>query len=108
MKAMLYDDGNVACDDTSLIIRRYYFPWGTKTVPYTTIRSIGRLSPLGVRKWRLWGSGDFVHWWNIDAGRQRKNVALVINTGRHIRPTITPDDPDTVERILAEHLPQAA
>jgi hypothetical protein len=29
-------------------------------------------------------------------------VALVLDVGHRIRPTITPDDPETVERILRE------
>jgi len=53
-------------------------------------------------KWRIWGSGDFVHYWNLDAGRPNKEVALEIGLGRRIIPTITPDDPDTVGRILVE------
>jgi hypothetical protein len=102
MMAVFYDDGKIACDDTRLIIRRYY-PWGAKTIPYDAIRSVSHLTPLGVRKWRLWGSGDFVHWWNLDRRRPEKELALVIDTGHHIRPTITPDDPQAVERILTEH-----
>jgi len=31
-------------------------------------------------------------------------MALVIDVGHHVRPTITPDDPDDVERILASHI----
>ncbi len=59
----------------------------------------------GVRgKWRIWGSGDFVHWWNLDRRRPSKEIALEIDTGGRIRPTITPDDPETVDRILLEHL----
>jgi hypothetical protein len=103
MKGMLYDDGKIACDDTSLIIRRYY-PWGAKRVPYSSIRSVKHLSPLVVRKWRLWGSGDVVHWWNLDRDRPKKELALEIDTGRRIHPTITPDDPRRVDRILTEHL----
>jgi hypothetical protein len=76
---MLYEDGKIARDDTSLIIRRYY-PWGAKKIPYSTIRSVGHLSPLRVSKWRLWGSGDFVHWWNLDRSRPTKELALVIDT----------------------------
>lgn len=98
---MLYDDGKIACDETSLIIRRYY-PWGAKTIPCTAIRSVDHLSPLGVRRWRLWGSGDFRHWWNLDPRRTKKDLALVLDTGHQIRPTITPDDPEAVERILAK------
>jgi hypothetical protein len=31
-------------------------------------------------------------------------MALVIDVGRRVRPTITPDDPDVVERVLAERV----
>jgi hypothetical protein len=48
-----------------------------------------------------------VHWWNLDRGRPTKDVALVLDVGGRIRPTITPDDPETVERILAEHVSPA-
>jgi hypothetical protein len=99
---MLYDDGLVALDDNSVLIRRYYFPWGNKRIPYSSIRSFTRLAPIRVRKWRLSGSGDFVHWWNLDLHRSKKNVAIVIDVGKWIRPTITPDDPDAVEHILSE------
>jgi len=34
---------------------------------------------------------------------QSQETALVIDVGRRILPTITPDDADAVERILAEH-----
>jgi hypothetical protein len=61
-----------------------------------------------VRKWRIWGSGDFVHWWNRDLQRPNKTVALVLDVGRRVRPTITPDDPETVELIIKEHLPSGA
>ena len=101
---MLYDDGRIACDDHSVVIRRYYV-WGSaKTIPYDTVRSVTR-QPLSwlTGKWRIWGSSDFMHWWNLDPGRPKKETALVINVGKRILPTITPDDPDAVERILAEH-----
>jgi hypothetical protein len=101
-EAMLYDDGRIACDAANLLIRRYYL-WGDKRIPYTSIRSIRRF-PLGIRKWRLSGSGDFLHWWNFDPGRPKKEIALDIDTGHRIHPTITPDDPEAVERIINEHL----
>lgn len=101
-----YDDGAIACDDETLVIRRYY-PWGAKRIPYTKINGVTELPLVGlnkVRRWRLWGSGDFVHWWNLDTKRPYKTVALVIDVGRHVRPTITPDDPETVERILKQQI----
>jgi hypothetical protein len=103
---VLYDDGRVACDDEGLLIRGYY-PWGAKRIPYASIRAVDNLPLTGmnkVRRWRIWGSGDFIHWWNFDPTRTGKTLALVIDVGRQIRPTITPDDPQAVERILGEHL----
>jgi hypothetical protein len=101
---MLYDDGRIACDDSNLIIRRYY-PWGSaKRIPYSAIRSVSNWQMTGVGgKWRIWGSGDFKHWWNLDPGRPNKERALEIHLSGRVLPTITPDDPETVERILAEH-----
>jgi hypothetical protein len=103
---IVYDDGGIVCDDQRLRINRYY-PWGRKQIPYAAIKGVTVLPLTGanrVRRWRIWGSGDFVHWWNLDTHRPNKEVALVIDVGRRIRPTITPDDPTTVERILVEHL----
>ena len=101
-----YEDGGILCDDQGLTIRRYYL-WGAKRIPYTSIRGVEELPLTGaskVRRWRIWGSGDFVHWWNLDPHRPGKDLALVIDDGHHVRPTITPDDPDAVERILAGHI----
>jgi hypothetical protein len=101
---VLYDDGGIACDESGLTIRHYYL-WGPKRIPYASMRSVKK-APLGAirGKWRIWGSGDFVHWYNLDWRRPRKEVALEIDAGGRIRPTITPDDPDAVDRILGEHL----
>jgi hypothetical protein len=57
-----------------------------------------------VRRWRIWGSGDFVHWWNLDPHRPTKDTALVIDIGARVRPTITPDDAARVERIVRSHI----
>lgn len=98
----LYNDGEIVCDDTGLLIRRYY-PWGSKRIPYSSIKTVSRL-PIRIRKWRLWGSGDLRHWWNLDPKRPKKNLALELDTGHRIHPTITPEDVEAVERILREHL----
>jgi hypothetical protein len=101
-----YDAGGVACDDKGIVLKRYY-PWGAKRIPYPPIKGVQHLPLTGtskVRRWRIWGSGDFVHWWNLDTRRPGKTVALVIDVGRRIRPTITPDDPERVEQILRDHL----
>jgi hypothetical protein len=108
MATPTYDDGTIRCDDQGIAIRRYY-PWGTKTIGYTSIRGVKTLPLTGankMRRWRIWGSGDFVHWWNFDPGRPKKDVALVLDVGHRVRPTITPDDATAVARIIAEKSPQ--
>jgi hypothetical protein len=102
---MLYDDGRVACDTIGLTIARYY-PWGAKRIAYESIRSIQRFPLKRIRgRWRLWGSGDFVHWYNLDLGRPHKVTAIEINVGRRVRPVITPDRCDEVEAILMARIP---
>jgi hypothetical protein len=101
---MLYDDSRIACDDDGVVIRWYYL-WGHKRIPYRMIRS-ATTYPLGaVRgKWRLWGSGDFTHWYNLDGNRPRKATGIQIDVGGRVRPCITPDDPQAVARIITEHI----
>jgi hypothetical protein len=103
MTTTTYQDEQVSCSDAGLAIKHYYFPVGTKRIPYTSIHSVERMELTGLRaasRWRIWGSGDFMHWWNLDPTRPSKRVALVLDVGRRICPTITPDDPDAVEQIL--------
>lgn len=103
---LTYDDGRIACGEDGLVIRRYY-PWGSKRIPYVSLKGVDVLPLTGankVRRWRIWGSGDFVHWWNLDPTRTHKTIALVLDVGNRVRPTITPDDPEAVERILRERL----
>jgi hypothetical protein len=105
-RSAAYDDGGIKCDDEGLVIRRYY-PWGAKRIPYASVKGVEQLPLTGankVRRWRIWGSGDFVHWWNLDPSRTHKAIALVLDLGHRIRPTITPDDPQAVERIVKEHI----
>lgn len=36
----LYKDKWITCSGDALSIRGYYFPWGTKRIPYESIRSV--------------------------------------------------------------------
>jgi hypothetical protein len=97
-----YDDGRVACTDQELIIRHYYLI-RAKHISYSAIREVHRV-PLGrMSKRRIHGSGDFIHWFNFDPRRPRKDTAFVIYLANRIRPVITPDDPDRVNAELAAH-----
>jgi hypothetical protein len=99
-----YRDRWIECLDDRIQIRGYYFPWGTKRIPYSAIRSIRRVE-MGASsgKGRIWGTANPRYWANLDPRRPRKSVGLILDLGRFVRPFITPDDPDAVEAIIREH-----
>jgi hypothetical protein len=55
-----YDDDTIVCGTDRLEIHSYYFPFGTKRVPYTQIKGLQRIEIKGLRsgKWRFWGTGN--------------------------------------------------
>lgn len=97
---MDYDDGRVACTGDGLLIRWYYFPAGSKRVPWSKIRAV---RPRPAARGRIWGSGDLVHWYNLDPHRPSKDTALVIDTGSVVKPVITPDSPEQLIAALTRH-----
>jgi hypothetical protein len=100
----LYDDGRILCDDEGVTIRWYYL-WGKKRIPFRSIRSVKTFPLPPVRgKWRIWGSGDFVHWYNLDGNRPKKEMGIEFDTGNRVRPCITPDDVEAVARIVTERI----
>jgi hypothetical protein len=98
----MYDDGKIVCGPELLEIHDYYFPFGTKRVPYTQIQGLQRIEVKGLwsGKWRIWGTGNPRYWANLDVKRPRKNVGFVIDLGRKISPIVTPDNPDAFEPVL--------
>ena len=86
-------------------IRGYYFPWGTKTIPYSSIRSLerfpcppsGQLADLGVRRLQALGQPR--------PRRPKKSAGFFVDVGRRIVPFLTPDDPDAFEQVVRQHLP---
>ncbi|NAS27117.1 hypothetical protein GT755_36300 [Herbidospora sp. NEAU-GS84] len=96
----MYDDGLVICTDTELIIRTYYLWGGDKSISLRAIRAVNAV-PLPHGSRRLWGTGDFVHWYNLDRDRPRRRMALWIDVGARIVPSITPRDPGRLITELA-------
>jgi hypothetical protein len=97
-----YDDGLIACASDELVIRRYSLLLRPRRIGYAEIRRVTKVQLRGLQKWRIWG-GDVRHWFNFDAHRPDKQVALVLDVGRHVKPTITPDDPQHVVDVLRRH-----
>ena len=99
-----YDDGTVVCGPDQLEIHSYYFPFGTKTVPYTQIQGLQRIEIKGVwsGKWRIWGTGNPRYWANRDMQRPSKKAGFVVDVGRTVNPIVTPDNPDEFESVLRQ------
>ena len=98
-----YSDGVISCDSEGEVIRGYYFPWGTKRVPYGEIKG---LTPVTMGKltgqWRIWGTANFTLWANFDAKRPRKTIGFILDAGKRVRPFVTPDEPDAFESVVRE------
>jgi hypothetical protein len=100
----LYTDRWITCTPDEIVVRAYYFPWGSKHIPYTSIRTARRQSMTTLRgRGRIWGTAHPRYWASLDPGRPRKTTAFVLDLGRRIQPFLTPEDPDAVQRVLREH-----
>ncbi|WP_221936700.1 PH domain-containing protein [Skermania sp. ID1734] len=85
-------------------MRGYYFPWGTKHIPYADIKSVRRVQLSAARgKGRIWGTSNPRYWAHLDPRRPRKSVGLILDLGRWVRPLLTPDDADAVEAAIRAH-----
>jgi hypothetical protein len=99
-----YDDGRVICSEQELTLRSYYFPAGNKRIRYENIKEARSVSLSVMGKWRIWGSSDFLHWFNFDPKRPGKNAGLVLYLdGANVRPVVTPDDTERVTAVLSAH-----
>jgi len=99
----LYRDRWIECTSDALRIRGYYFPWGTKKIPYAAIRSVQPVEMSAFTgRGRVWGTANPRYWASLDPRRPGKRTGLVLDLGRFVRPFITPDDPQAVERVIRE------
>ena len=78
-----YNDGNIECTANDLKIHGYYFPWGTKVVPYRSIKAVQRVDLGPLRgKLRIWGTGNMKYWANLDTKRPKKNDGIDSRCGQ--------------------------
>ena len=99
-----YDDDTIVCGPDRLEIHHYYFPFGTKSVPYTQIQGLQRVEINGLwsGKWRFWGTGNPRYWANLDRNRPKKKAGFVVDLGREVSPVVTPDRPEAFESVLRD------
>lgn len=98
--ATLYEDEYIICDDDAITINYYYFPLGSKRIPYSKIKHIQKEQ---MNFWsgggRIWG-GSWLYWLNLDPKRPWKDQLIIIDEGELTKPVITPDRTDQVWQIL--------
>lgn len=101
-----YRDSWIDCGPDAIRVRGYYFPWGTKKIPYARIRHVYRV-PLGALRGRarIWGTANPRYWAGLDPKRPRKSAAFVLDLGGSVQPFLTPDDPDAMAAALLSHAP---
>ena len=98
-----YADPRIRCTASGIAVHGYYFPWGTKHIPYSGVRGIDRVDLTAARgRARIWGTANPGYWANLDTGRMRKSTALILDLGKRVRPFLTPDDPDAFEAVVRE------
>ncbi|WP_017306159.1 hypothetical protein [Spirulina subsalsa] len=99
---ILYEDEYIVCDDDAITIHYYYFPLGSKRIPYREIRKV-ETEPM---TWwagglRIWG-GNLAYWFHLDPKRPWKEKLIIIDEGDWTKPVITPEDHPRVWQILQE------
>jgi hypothetical protein len=100
-----YRDRWISCNDDEIRVRAYYFPWGTKRIPYRSIKGMRKVEMSALRgRGRIWGTGNFKYWASLDPKRPSKSVAFTLDLGRSVSPFLTPDDPDAFERAVRGHV----
>ena len=105
-RGVVYQDRWIECTDEWVRVRGYYFPWGTKRIRYSRIKSVQRVAMSTYRgQTRLWGTANPRYWTSLDPQRGSKTEALVLNLGGFVRPFLTPDSCDAVEEAIREHAP---
>jgi hypothetical protein len=74
--AMSAFDRWIDCDETAIVVRSYYFPWGTKRIAYDAIRS-AVIVPIasGSGQGRIWGTTNLSYWASLDPQRPSKGEA---------------------------------
>lgn len=107
-----YRDRWIQCTAEEVRVRAYYFPWGTKHIPYRQIRGMRRMAMHAVRgRARIWGTANPRYWAGLDPRRPSKEIAFILDLGRAVSPFLTPDDADAFEAAVRAHtnlpLPEA-
>ena len=78
---ILYSDKLIEIREDTILFRDYYFPTcSSKTLKYSDIEKIEIVNPTIISgKYRIWGSGDFLHWFPRDTSRSKRDVIYILH-----------------------------
>jgi hypothetical protein len=105
MTEILYQDKQVTVYKELIVINKYYFPLATsKTILFADMESAALITTEGVtHRWGICGK-YLNNWFPLDPSRKNKEKFIEITLkGKAIKPSITPDDPDKVLKIIWEN-----
>ncbi len=78
MNNKLYSDKLIEISEDSIIIRNYYFPFGSRQIYWNEVENIVVYKPgLLTGKYRYWGTGDFHTWFPPDNRLKRDKIFIM-------------------------------
>ena len=73
-----YSDKLIEISENSILIRNYYFPFGSKRIFWADIENIVIYQPSLLNgKYRYWGTGDFHTWFPPDNRLKRDKIFII-------------------------------
>ena len=106
-RKILYADKLIEIREDEIIFHKYYFPtMSDKIVKFQDIEKIEVREPiLKNGKFRIWGTGDFQHWFPMDSQRsKREAIYILYRKGKKIRIGFTVEDSEKVTKLLKEKI----
>jgi len=80
MAQVIYADKLVLITENSIFFKRYYFPFGSKSIELSIIEYVEVLKPSLLKgKWRIHGSGDFRTWFPLDTDRPKRDRIFILH-----------------------------
>ena len=80
MEKITYSDSLVRITEYSIFFKRYFFPFGSRSIELSTIDHVEVLKPSLLNgKWRIHGSGDFRTWFPRDSDRPKRDRIFLLH-----------------------------
>jgi len=101
MDSELYTDKQIEISESSILIRKYYYPFGSRRVELADIEAIYVYEPSLVSgKYRYWGTGNFRTWFPPDKRSKRDKIFVIKLKRRWWRIGFTVEDSQMVLNVL--------